>query len=348
MEKSPTKKLNEDRNRLTRLIGKHSKIIENLEIKISELNSQVSDLESSRIERNKIKEEVETLNASKIELETALSESNSQKENLNVEINSLSNQKTEIETYMSANNPVKETLKSEITSLNEEKQKIIDNTKVLEEEQSSLDDSIKEKTAEKEQLESSIKILRDKHGLYSKDMKDIALDSKKQLNTYAIMAVLSISGALALMILLLCILMKNISFLDAIKSLFPDNPDFQFYTLLIIRLTISAAFIFFFIVFINLTRGFIAQYIKTKNKMTAIRITDFLISRIHTKGNDTMTAEVKLNLENEKLKEQVELLNKHIPKIMDIGSSSFERTSKTNDPTDLIKDILKLRKEIPL
>ena len=344
---SPAKKLNEDRNRLIRLIGKHSKTIENLELKISELNSQVSDLESTRIERNKIKEEVEALNGSKIELETTISESNTQKENLNTDITSLSNQKVEIENYISANNPVKETLQSDITSLNEEKQKITENTNTLNEEKTELENNINEQSTEKGRLESIIQNLREKHDLYSKDMKDIALDSKTQLKIYSRMAALSIAGAMVLMSILLCILMKNISFLDGIKSLFPDDPDFQFYTLLIIRLTISAAFIFFFIVFINLSRGFIAQYIKTKNKMTAIRITDFLISRIQTKAYEAMSAEAKLNLENEKLKEQVEILNKHIPKIMDLGSSSFEKTSKTNDPADILKSLLELKKMIP-
>ena len=43
----------------------------------------------------------------------------------------------------------------------------------------------------------------------------------------------------------------------------------------------------------------------------------------------------------EEIKEQVELLNNHIPKIMDLGSSSFDKVSKTKYPIEQLKEIIK-------
>jgi hypothetical protein len=51
-----------------------------------------------------------------------------------------------------------------------------------------------------------------------------------------------------------------------------------------------------------------------------------------------------LNIEIERVKEQVELLNTHIPKIMDLGSSSFDKISKTKDPLEQLKELKELIK----
>ena len=344
MAKSVNKKLSEDRNRLLKLKSQHELTVNFLKNKITELNSEISDLESFKKEKQEIIDKIKDLKISQSEIESNLIENKSQKDKLCETIESLNINKEELDSYVSINNPIRDELKAELSALNEEKKGVISTTNSLQEEIVQLEENIKTQASKKKNLDNIIKSLREKYGLYSKDMKDIALDSKKQLLVYAITALASFLGALALMYILLSVLTsKNTSF-HLIEDIFTNNPNYQFYTLLIFRVTISAAFIFFFIVFINLTRGFIAQYIKTKNKMTAIRIADFLIGRIHTKGSESMPDDIKQTLESEKLKEQVELLNTHIPQIMDIGSSSFERISKTKDPTDTFKELLSLIK----
>lgn len=344
MAKSKIKKLSEDRIRLLKLKTQHERTVDLLENRITELNSEILDLESLKKEKKEIIDKIKDLKISQSEIETNLNENKSQKDKLTETIESLNTNKEDLDSYVSTNNPIRDELIVELSALNEEKKGVINTTNNLQKEIVQLEKNIKTQASEKKHLEDIIKSLREKYGLYSKDMKDIALDSKKQLLVYAITAIASFLGALTLMYTLLCVLTsKNTSF-HMIEEIFTKNPNYQFYTLLIFRVTISAAFIFFFIVFINLTRGFIAQYIKTKNKMTAIRIADFLIGRIHTKGSETMPDDMKQTLEREKLKEQVELLNTHIPQIMDIGSSSFERISKTKDPTDTFKELLSLIK----
>ena len=111
----------------------------------------------------------------------------------------------------------------------------------------------------------------------------------------------------------------------------------RFYSILIIRITVSATFIFFIIVFLNLSRGFVSQYIKARNRLTALRVVDFLIGRVQSKRNTGINEEERLKIELERIKEQVELLNKHIPKIMDLGNSSFDKDSKTQDPLEQLK-----------
>ena len=69
-----------------------------------------------------------------------------------------------------------------------------------------------------------------------------------------------------------------------------------------------------------------------------MRVTDFLIGKLEY-GKDIDDEDRIIELEREKLAAQIELLKEHIPKLMDLGSSSFDRISKTKNPLDL-KEIL--------
>ena len=137
----------------------------------------------------------------------------------------------------------------------------------------------------------------------------MSLDSITQLKKYSWSAVASIIGAVTLMVILLCILTKSNPFSEKLLKFFYNEPNLRFYSILTIRISISAAFIFLIIIFLNLARGFVSQYIKARNRLTALRVTDFLIGRIQSKKNTVTTDEDKLKVEIERIKEQVTLLN---------------------------------------
>jgi len=194
---------------------------------------------------------------------------------------------------------------------------------------------------EKKSLEESTKELREKYGLYSKDMKDMSIDSRSQLRKYSWTAILSMAISIFLMLWLLDIVLNENPFSTKLMAFFYNQPNFRFYSILTIRISISAIFIFLIIIFLNLSRGFISQYIKARNRLTALRVTDFLLERIQIKEGTQDTESDLIELQTERIKEQVQLLNTHLPKLMDLGSSSFDKTGKTESPLNIIKEIMK-------
>jgi predicted nucleic acid-binding Zn-ribbon protein len=321
--------MSSERNDLNRQLRDKKAEVTSLETKISDLNELIS-------QRDSILNEVSTLNESKAELETFIDTNNVQKQTLTTEIATLTAQKTELETYVQTNTPIKDTIQTELGTLNTQKDSLNSEIESLSKQQETIQSGIDKINQEKERLDNEINILRSKHGLYSKDMKDIAEDSKTQLDEYSKSAKYSVIASLILMIILLCILTLSNPYSEKLLSYFYQEPNLRFYSILAIRLSISAAFIFLIIIFLNLARGFISQYIKTRNRLSAVRITDFLIGRLESKKIAFNTDEEKLKIEAERIKEQVELLNTHIPKIMDLGSSSFDKLSKTENPIELL------------
>jgi predicted nucleic acid-binding Zn-ribbon protein len=329
--------LNKEKNKLNRLIReKNTKIVE-LDARISDLTNLSSDLE-------KIKAEIEQINSNKSELETFITNNTGRKQTLTTEIESLTIQKENLDSYIQTNTPSKETLFSEIEDLKVQKQNLEQEIENLESYKSTTQTEIEEINQEKSSLDELIIDLRGKYGLYSNDMKDMSQDSITQLKKYSWSAVSAISGVVTLMIILLCILTQSNPFSDKLLKFFYHEPNLRFFSILIIRITISAAFIFLIIILLNLSRGFISQYIKARNRLTALRVEDFLIGRIQSNKNTGTTEEERLKIEVERIKEQVILLNNHIPKIMDLGSSSFDKNSKTKDLVEQLKEMKEILK----
>jgi predicted nucleic acid-binding Zn-ribbon protein len=329
--------LNKEKNRLNRLIReKHQKI--------NELESKVSDLKQLEFERNNLKIEAEELASNKSELETFINNNVGKKKTLSEQIELLTTQKNQIDSYIETNNPTKQNLSNEIQTLKTEKDSLKNEIEVLKSDKLTTESEITKINQEKSRLDDLIAELRDKFGLYSKDMRDMSLDSITQLKKYSWSAVASISLAIILMVILLKILTKSDPFSERLLKFFYHEPNLRFYSILTIRISISAAFIFLIIIFLNLSRGFVSQYIKARNRLTALRVADFLIARIQSKKNTGATEEQKLKIEFERIKEQVELLNTHIPKIMDLGSSSFDKVSKTKDPIEQLKELKEIIK----
>ncbi len=329
--------LNKEKNNLNRLIREKR-------AKVSDLESKILDLESLVTRRDDIQSEIETLEATKSELETFITTNGSQRQTLTTEIGTLTGQKAELDSYIQTNTPTKETLSNDLATLQTQKADLEGEIEELESNKSSTESEIDKINHEKSKLDDLIIELRDKFGLYSKDMRDMSLDSITQLRKYSWSAVVAIIGAVTLMVILLCILTTSNPFSEKLLKFFYHEPNLRFYSILTIRISISAAFIFLIIIFLNLARGFVSQYIKARNRLTALRVTDFLIGRIQSKKNTVTTDEDKLKVEIERIKEQVTLLNTHIPKIMDLGNSSFDKDSKTKDPIEQLKKMKEILK----
>ena len=204
---------------------------------------------------------------------------------------------------------------------------------------SNVEINLSELKVEEIQKENFMIELRDKYGLYSKDMKSMSLDSKKQLLTYSISSIVLMALATTLMILLLVILTGDTPFPEKLTDLFTSEPTLMFYSILVLRISISGVFIFLIMILLNLSRGFISQYIKTRNKLSSLRVVDFLIGRIHVKKNSIEDQHEAYELEKEKLKEQVALLNIHIPTFMEVSESSFNKENKSKGTLELLKEI---------
>tara|TARA_R110002033_G_scaffold171113_1_gene216140 strand:+ start:1173 stop:2174 length:1002 start_codon:yes stop_codon:yes gene_type:complete len=329
--------LNKEKNSLNRLIREKR-------AKVSELESKIVDLDTLVTRRDEIQSKIETLETAKSELETFITTNDSERQTLTTEIAALNGQKTDLDTYIQTNTPIKETLFNDLETLKTQKVNLESEIEELESNKSNTESEIDKINHEKSKLDDLIIELRDKFGLYSKDMRDMSLDSITQLKKYSWSAVASIIGAVTLMVILLCILTKSNPFSEKLLKFFYNEPNLRFYSILTIRISISAAFIFLIIIFLNLARGFVSQYIKARNRLTALRVTDFLIGRIQSKKNTVTTDEDKLKVEIERIKEQVTLLNTHIPKIMDLGNSSFDKDSKTKDPIAQLKKMKEILK----
>lgn len=333
MAKNELEKLNEERNRLNKMIREKKAEIEKLEVKIA-------DLETLRKERNDLSKEVEQLIKSKAKTQEFIKE----KAGIEDQISNLNVVKTNLDQEINDLTPKKEALLLDVHALETQTQELSITKSELESTKSIVTTEIESLKMEKSKMETDMTDLRTKYGLYSKDMADMSIDSNKQLYTYAIASGATILVSISLMITLLCILVGSDPYTDKLLTFYSNEPNLRFLSILAIRISISAVFIFLIIVFLNLTRSFVSQFIKTRNRLTALRVADFLIGKLDLKKGDDAEIEDLSTVKREILKEQIELLKVHIPKIMDLNSSSFDKIQKEKDPIEMMKefkDILK-------
>jgi len=324
-----------ERNKLNKLIREKKDQITSLNTTIHTKENLVSDI-------NEVKKNLTELKKEKLEIEDFFETSKSKKEGLETDITILELSKDELNKFIDENQPIKDSLTIEVSDLKDERINLSGAHSNLKKNISNLEINITNLKTERDQKEKFMDDLRDKYGLYSKDMKDMSLDSKKQLSTYSISAIISMSLAITLMTLLLIVLTGNTPFPEKLTNLFTNEPTLMFYSILIMRVSISGVFIFLIVILLNLTRGFISQYIKSRNKLSSLRIVDFLIGRIHVKKNSFEDQDIALELEQEKLKEQVALLNIHIPKFMEVNESTFNKEDKSKGSLELLKEIKRI------
>jgi predicted nucleic acid-binding Zn-ribbon protein len=319
-KKDELNELGKERNRL-------NKLIRNKKSELQELDQKIYNHKELQEQVDALTKEVSNLSSEKATLQKFITTNQEAKNRLPVEIENLKNQQAEIEASLAKLSPQNEAIINENAELMSQKESLETEINSNKSEIKSQSKKINSLNSERNTIEEDLKDLRDKHKLYSKDMKSISLDSNKQLITYSIASGASLLLASTLMIILLCILTESSPYSNELYEFFPENANLRFYSIALVRISISAAFIFLIIVFLNLSRGFISQFIKARNRLTAIRTVDFLSTRLKstTKPSNAEEENALLEIEREKLKQQVELLNHHIPKIMDLGSSSFEK-----------------------
>ena len=67
--------------------------------------------------------------------------------------------------------------------------------------------------------------------------------------------------------------------------------------------------------------------------MTAVRLLDFLVTRIGKEASKLPDAE-KLKFETAKLETQNKIMNEHLPQLIEYNPSSFDKISNTKSPQE--------------
>jgi hypothetical protein len=78
--------------------------------------------------------------------------------------------------------------------------------------------------------------------------------------------------------------------------------------------------------------------------MTAVRVLDFLVSRIG-KEDPKLNDDEKMKYETERLQRQHDLLNSHLPELIEYNPSSFDKLSNTSSPIDVVQKAIKRSQE---
>lgn len=335
--KKGNEKIKQDNIALTKRNSDLLRYIEQNNIKKEKIKLELLELNPKHEELGKIKEDISLLNTKKIKLEETNEQLIINQNDLNCQIESYSNQLEQQKTFVEEQSPQFEKLKAEIDQIKVEIDDFNTKNTNLKSENITLKNEKQTLSDEIEKQESVAKILKE-YGLHSKDLGELTLDSKKQFNLYSNLAIASFIAVIILMIFLGCKLTGDTPFISEIVENFENDSKYKFFSIFIIRFSISAMFIFFIVIFLNLARGFIAQFIKSRNRLTSISSTHFLIQSINNKSDGDSSDEGYYELKKQKLQEQVELLKIHIPKIMDIGNSSFDKINKSKDTIEQIKE----------
>lgn len=270
-----------------------------------------------------IEQEINSRNATITQLDTDIISRTGTRDDLNNQITALTNSKNELEGSISQNKPVKDILDQELTGLNTQKSNINADIKRLEEEKAKLEDNVKQ--------------WREKNDLFSNDIAGISEDSLSQRTRYVVGITLSVIAAVSLICILICTVKGDVELPASIQKELSGNPRLVFAMIVLIRISIVGSLFVLIFVFTNLMRGFVSQYIRTQEKMMAVRLLDYLSSKI---GKETNFAEPdRMTFETKKLEKQNELLNKHLPDLIEYNPSSFDKLSKTKSPEEIITDL---------
>jgi hypothetical protein len=311
---------------------------------ILRLEAKISDLNNLTEQRDSIKKEVTTLTKAKTDLESFISENNTQKLALTAEITSLGTQKEELDSYVQTISPNKTQLETDISALTEQKSGIqteINENKVT---KKGLVSEISTLTNDKKLLEDNVKQWTTKSELYTNDIDGIGTDNKNQRGNYLLYAGLSFVCAIILMWILLCTL-KHPSFLpESLTDLFKKEVGYIFYLIVLMRVSIIAAIFILIFVFINLTRGFVSQLIRTQEKMTAVRLLVFLVTKIGKESPNIPEPE-QVNYETTRIQRQSDLLSQHIPDLIEYNPTSFDKLSKISSPNKSVQSIFNKKKK---
>ncbi len=268
------------------------------------LNSKIGDLEKLSDKRETLQSEVDELTQKKLEL----GKLTVQQQSVSQEVKDLNDEKKKLNTFIKNNKPKKETLETELSELETRKEDLEGKVETLMQNGKKAQSTVAGLKEEKEKYDTAIEELKVEYGLFPRDLKEMSRDSISQLKKYSSLALLSIIGTLSMMGLLLLFLTQPI--IDAAFANSFADPGLAFYTVLSTKILLFAGLIFFILVFLNLTKGFVSQYIKSRNRLTSLRVTDYLIDRVQGSSNG---------------KADADLLKDFLPKIMDLDNT-FDRS----------------------
>lgn len=306
----------------------------------NEPTSTPEEIQKLKDERLRIHRQIKRREGTLKGLDNEVTQKTSTIDGLNEQITNLTNQKNEIEALINENNPKKETLEGEVSTLTENKTNLTTEIGELNTTKKNLNTDIAQLQKDKTGLEQNVKVWKEKNNLYTNDLAGISTDNKGQRVKYARSAIFSFLGAAALMVLLICTIRKDIEIPEAIKETFSGNVGYIFYLLILFRISLIAAIFIIIFVFINLTRGFVSQFIRTQEKMFAIRLINFLVSKVG-KDHASVPEGQKMNYETQRIAKQNELLNQHLPDLFEYNPTSFDKLSKTKGLEERIENILK-------
>ena len=111
---------------------------------------------------------------------------------------------------------------------------------------------------------------------------------------------------------------------ESVKDLFSTRLEFIFALTIIFRVSFVVSIFILLYIFIHLTRGFLSQVIRVKEKMTSLRMLLFLVENV---GKEFEPTEDEISSKQEIIKAQSDLINKHLPTLMDYNSSNFDTIS---------------------
>lgn len=305
-------------------IEKLKPIVEELKIKKQEFEELSPTVQALKSQKEKYELEIP-------ELETNHSSTQTTLEEITEELNTSEEKKSSLENEIST-----------LTTSRDELKQVIDVSKaedvLLKQNKADLQAEIAKLNIEQGKTKNEISTLRDKLGLYSKDLSEIVRQNREHRNKYAWAIFISFTLSLASIVTLILLMTSDKLVSASAQALFATSINYIFYETLLIRTSILGALIFIILIFINLTRGFLSQFIRSQEKIASITVLDFLVNRLESKQFTFNDETQKREYSKEILKSQIDLMSAHIPKIIEDTSSNFDKTTKTSSPLENIAD----------
>jgi predicted nucleic acid-binding Zn-ribbon protein len=325
--------LTASRNNINNEIATNTATRDNLQTEITTLTNSKNELDAHLAGTTSSKQTLETeisqRNQTITQLDADITNRTTTRDNLNAEITNLTNTQTELSNSIAVNQPIKKGFEDDINLLKTNK--------------STLNAEIENLQTDKKKWENNVKQWRDKYDLFSNDIAGISENNLNQRNKYAIGIGLSALAAIIFICILVYSVKSGSEIPVGIKDVLKGNPRLLFLVYVLMRISIVGSLFILIFVFINLLRGFVSQYIRTQEKMSAVRLIDFLTSKIGKESKDLAEGE-KIPFETAKMEKQNNLLSQHLPNLIEYNPSSFDKLSKTKSLEEMLQDLVKAGK----
>lgn len=318
------------RNNLNNEIETNTSLLDNLQSEVTRLINSKGELETqlegTTNNKQMLENDITQRNQTIAQLDSEIVTRTSNRNNLITEIENLTNTQTKLIESITANKPTLKGFEDEIN--------------LLKTNRNELNIEIENLQKAKNNLEENVKQWRDKHDLFSNDIAGISENNLSQRNKYSIGIGLTALASIIFMCILVSSVKNGSEIPEGIKTVLTGNPRLLFMVYILMRVSIVGSLFVLIFVFINLLRGFVSQYIKTQEKMSSVRIIDFLTSKIGRETNNLAEGE-KLTFETAKIEKQRALLSQHLPDLMEYNPTSFDKLSKSKSPDEILQDLAK-------